>query len=137
MKYAFLLTVFMASCAQLHHVQLGEVRDSKGDFRTIEIKVSETGVDLQEAKEIAKIFMRSQKAKDTADDIMATVGLFQMGPRTGNPVYVESYTQKLPEMIRAECPSGKISGITSVRETRKYPVISGEIVKVIAFCGRE
>ena len=37
-------------------------------------------------------------------------------------------------MLKAECPSGKLTGLMSVRESRKYPVISGEIVKVTGYC---
>ena len=60
--------------------------------------------------------------------------MFQMGPRTGNPVYNATYARDLHQQLRRTCPRGHITGITAVREARKYPVISGEIVRIVATC---
>ncbi len=134
----YLLCLFSSflfvSCAQLHHVQIGEVvSEPNGNYQRFDIKVSDTGVDIGEATQVAKIFM-NQRQRDTSDAVAGIVGLFQMGPRTGNPVYSSNYTSNLIELIYAKCPSGNITGLTSIRETRKYPVISGEIVKVTGYC---
>ena len=64
------------------------------------------------------------------EDIKNLIAAFQMGARTGNPVYNEKYAEKLLDLISLECPDGRISGVQSVREMNKYPAISGEIVKV-------
>ncbi len=131
-----LLTVpiLLSACAQLHHVQIGEVESHPGFVqKPFDIKMSETGINIGEAKEISKIFLDQRQSQD-ADKIAGFIGLFQMGPRTGNPVYVKGYAKNLIQAIYERCPSGKVTGLTSVRETRKYPVVSGEIVKVTGYC---
>ena len=100
--------------------------------RPFDIKVSETGVNLNEAAEIGKAVGKSHS--NEIDQVRDIVALFQQGPHTGNPVYNEKYAQDIGEMIVRECPSGRISQLVSVREMRKYPAISGEIVKVTGRC---
>ncbi|MEO5666506.1 MAG: hypothetical protein ABIR96_00460 [Bdellovibrionota bacterium] len=140
MKIAFCSKVIafaslLAGCAQLHHVQLSDFSDRKGQAsKPIDIKVSETGVNLQEIADTAKIFSRTQKGNEQIQQVQDMIALFQTGPRTGNPVYVENYWRALPEMIKTECPSGRLTNIMSVRETRKYPIVSGEIVRIKATC---
>ena len=64
--------------------------------------------------------------------------MFQMGPRTGNPVYNERYAEDLLFLIKQKCPNGRVSGLTITREqSERYPVISGEIVKVTGHCLRK
>ncbi len=128
---AFILT---NACAQLHHVQIGEVVNNPNyTQKPFDIKISETGINLQEAADIAK-FVGNKDQGDTAQSIANTIGLFQMGPVTGNPVYVKDYAKNLIQVIYEKCPSGRVTGLTSIRETRKYPVVSGEIVKVTGYC---
>ena len=137
MVYSKLLSVLAAalslsSCAHLHHAQLGQI-DNRSDMVGIpfEIKLSEMGVSTEEAGHIA----RALGAKG-ANEAAALIGLFQMGPRTGNLVYDEHYAENLIYQIYKECPSGQVTDLMSVRETRKYPVISGEIIKVTGTCRR-
>lgn len=132
-----LLILLASGCAVLHHVQVGQVDDSDPSAAWIpfEVMVSETGVNLQEAGDIARS-TRSQGG-DAAGDAAAIIALFQMGDRTGNPVYNERYAEKLIYAIHEKCPSGRVTGVTSIREMRKYPAISGEIVKVTGYCLRQ
>jgi len=129
------LGLLSAGCAQLHHIQLSDIsnRTQTKSAKVIDIKVSETGVNIQEIAGIAKAFSNRQGSAQIqkAQDI---IGLFQMGPRTGIPVFVENYWQGIPKMIETECPSGQVSNVISMRETRKYPVVSGEIALVKAIC---
>ena len=138
MKKFFLYAIpllLVTGCAQLHHVQVGDIDAPPGrSLEPVEIMVSETGVNLKEAADIAAAFTRNNKTQQQIKDLQAIISLFQMGPVTGNPVYVENYTQTLPEIMKAKCPSGHLTALTSIRETRKYPVISGEIVKIRGFC---
>jgi hypothetical protein len=129
-----LLCICLSGCAQLHHVQLGEI-DNSPEFvrKPFDVKVSEVGVDLKEAAQTARL-VGGKKAGETADTIAAVIGLFQMGPRTGAPVYVKDYANNAIQVVYEKCPSGRVTGITSIRETRKYPIISGEIVKVTGYC---
>ena len=119
----------------MHHISVADVDSEtilKG--RKFEIKVSETGFDLKEAKEISKLAIQSQKGKDTADGIEGIISLFQMGPKTGNPILDDSYADSIFDKLKVKCPSMKISGLMAIRETADYPVISGEIVRITGFC---
>ena len=125
--------VFMFSgCAILHHVQVGSIdnRTDKVVLIPFEVKMSETGVSTEEAGRIA----HAAGGNGDAGKALAFLQMFQIGPRTGNPVYDENYAKKLVYEIHQKCPSGRITGLVSIREMRKYPVISGEIVKVTGFC---
>lgn len=127
------MACLLPSCAVLHHVQIGDIDSRQGYKReAIDIKVSENGVNLKELEAISRSF--NSKSGDQANDALAFVQLFQMGPRTGNPVYDPSYARNLREMIEAACPNGNVSHLRMVRENRKYPVVSGEIVKVEGYC---
>ncbi len=128
------LMIFATSCAQLHHVQVGEI-ENRADFisKPFDIKISETGVNIQEAAGIAKA-VSSKQTNQEIQQIADAIALFQMGPRTGNPVYVKDYAKNLIQLIYEKCPTGQVTGLTSVRESRKYPVVSGEIVKVTGYC---
>lgn len=124
-----------SSCAVLHHVQVGEVNDDpKYALRPFELKVSEVGVDFKEAGDIAKSLTKSKQAKSDIGGVMGIIQLFQQGPRTGVPVFSETYAQNIVNDLYKECPSGQVTGLVSIREMRKYPVISGEIVKIKGYC---
>ena len=140
MKLFFLVfaSLLLNGCAVLHHVQIGEL-DSSSKYVAIpiEVKVSEIGVNLGEAKSLSQGMMSRQSDKNQAGDLADMIALFQMGPRTGAPIYSEHYAEKLIYQLHSQCPSGKITGLQSIRETREYPVIKGEIVKIMAFCLKE
>ena len=115
-----------SGCAFLHHAQVGTIDNRQNEQETSEkfdIKVSELGVDVNEAG-------RLTRSSDTA----AVISAFQVGPRTGNPVFDEKYAENIIEEIYKKCPSGNVKNLISVRETMEYPVISGEIVKISCEC---
>lgn len=127
---------FLSACAALHHVQLGEIDNRSGaELVPIEFMVSEYGIDLNDAKSTSKILLNSKDSKQ-ANDVMTFLQYFQMGPTTGAPVFVANYADHLEAKLKQQCPSGRITGIMGIRESREYPVIKGEIVKVKAFCLR-
>lgn len=120
----------------MHHTQVGEIK-SHPDYESIpfEVLVSETGFNLQEAGKIGAAVLHDKKAGDNLKALTAIVGLFQMGPRTGEPVWSsDTYADKVFVGLYEKCPSGQITGLTSIREMNKYPVVSGEIVKITGFC---
>lgn len=129
-----ILAFSLAGCAHLHHAQVGQIDNRTSSVVAIpfEIKLSETGVSVEEAGKIARA-ADTRSGRD-AGNVAAIIGLFQMGPRTGNPVYDSRYAEKVVYQIHEKCPSGNVTGLMSVRETRKYPVISGEIVKITGYC---
>lgn len=128
------LAANLVGCAFMHHTQLGDI-DSKivSKGRKFEILLSETGVNLQEAAAIGSALTRHQKTSESIGNVGAIIGLFQMGPRTGNPVYDDKYADKLFDLLQKEC-RGTVTGLMSIRETAKYPVVSGEIVKIVGYC---
>lgn len=137
MSYKHLLLVLFAqSCAYLHHTQIGDVVSSPGFVQVpFEILISETGFNLQEAGQIGRAVITDRKAGENIQGVTAIIGLFQMGPRTGAPVYSgDTYGDKVYAALYEKCPSGQITGLQSIRESNKYPVVSGEIVKVRGFC---
>lgn len=133
----FSVLMFMVSgCAILHHVQVGTIdnRDSQVQI-PFEILMSEVGVSTQEIGAAGKL--ANSKGGDQVADAAAILSLFQMGPRTGNLTYNQRYAEKLVYEIYQKCPSGNVTGLMSIREMRKYPAISGEIVKVTGFCRKD
>ncbi|MGZ3779346.1 MAG: hypothetical protein ACXVCY_01845 [Pseudobdellovibrionaceae bacterium] len=130
---AALSVVFSTGCAVLHHVQVGNVdnRDSSA-LVPFEVLMSEIGVNTEEIGKMARL--TNSKGGDAVGDAAGIVSLFQIGPRTGNLTYNVHYAERLIYEIYQRCPSGDVTGLMSIREMRKYPAISGEIVKVTGYC---
>lgn len=126
--------VVLAGCAILHHVQVGQIDNRTSDDVLIpfEILMNEVGVSTEEIGKMAKA--TNSRGGDDVAGLAALVSLFQMGPRTGNLTYNEHYAKNLVYEIYQKCPSGRVTGLMSIREMRKYPAISGEIVKVTGYC---
>ena len=131
---SLVLIMFLSSCAYVYQVQVGDIDDRESfESSPFEIKVSEKGFNLEEAGEIAEAL-----GNDSGKKVGDLLGMFQMGPRTGNPVYNERYAEDLLFLIKQKCPNGRVSGLTITREqSERYPVISGEIVKVTGHCLRK
>ena len=128
-----LLIMLLPSCAYVYQVQVGDIDDGEFfDPTPFVIRVSETGVNLEEVGAIAQA-LGSDSGKEGAEFLK----MFQMGPTTGNPVYNERYAEDLLLLIKQKCPDGRVSGLTSIREQRKYPAISGEIIKIDGNCLRK
>ena len=127
-----IISIILSSCAISHHVQVGDiVRTGKGKLTPFDIKLSQTGVNIKEA---ANVVSAVTKDNNRAQKIAEIIALFQMGPKTGNPVFNEKYADQVPKVILEKCPSGKVTGLLMIRETAKYPVVSGEIVRVTGYC---
>lgn len=137
MLYRFIALLFiLQGCAYVYHTQIGEVVSNQ-DFVSIpfEILISETGVNIQEAGAIGRAVIHDRNAGNNLQAAAAIISLFQVGDRTGQPVYSgDNYADRVYELLYEKCPSGQISGLQSVREMNKYPVVSGEIVKVRGYC---
>jgi len=132
---SLLAAIALPSCAFLHHVQISDIDNRSGyTLQPIDIKLSETGFNIDEAADIARGITRSERAREDIDTIRDLIKMFQMGPKTGNPVFNDRYARNTVFRIYEACPNGNITGITSIRETRKYPVISGEIVRITGYC---
>lgn len=133
--YLILFSCFLcSSCAVLHNVQIGEIESSTEMVATpFEIKVSEFGIDLNDVKAISNAAMSKGDA-NRSNDALQALQYFQMGPHTGAGVYSIAYVDHMERKIRQQCPSGRITGLMSIRESAQYPVIKGEIVKIKGYC---
>jgi hypothetical protein len=131
----FAMLTILTGCAALHSVQVGMIDNRGSDKENLvpfEIMVSETGVSLDDIKEIGKY--AGGDLGNASNSAAETLSYFQMGPRTGNPIYNEKYAEGLQKQIFQKCPSGRVTALVSIRETMKYPVISGEIIKIRGLC---
>ncbi len=126
------LGILLSSCAIKHHVQVGDIERVPGKkLVPFKLLVSQTGVNLKEGASIISGITRDNGRASQAAEI---ISLFQMGPRTGQLVFNEKYADVVPKLITAKCPSGKVTGLLMLRETNKYPVVSGEIIKITGYC---
>ena len=122
-----------SGCAVLHHVQLGNI-DNTRRSTPIDVKISEVGVSLDDVRSINDSL--GKKGSKQLDEALKIIALFQMGPQTGNPTYNDKYAKDAGKNLADACKGGLITGLTSIREMRKYPVVSGEIVKFTGQCIR-
>lgn len=126
------ISLALSSCAISHHVQVGDIqRDGNGKLTPFDVMVSETGVNI---KEIGNVTSAITKDDDRAKKFAQIIALFQMGPKTGNPVFNDKYADTIPKLIIEKCPSAKVTGLVMIRETAKYPLVSGEIIRVTGYC---
>lgn len=129
------LSLVINGCAIMHHTQVGEVdSDVVLNGERFEVLVSEFGFNFKEAGNAAKSFSRNKETRSSIQTVNNIIALFQMGPKTGNQVFDDRYADEIFGAIKKRCAKGKVSGLTSVRETAKYPVVSGEVVKIIGYC---
>lgn len=130
MQRLVLLLWLLPSCVVLHSAQLGEI-DNRRQYKKkrFVLEVSELGVNVKNTARLA-----SRSVGDGAHKLGQIIALFQFGPKTGNPVYDEDYARNLFYQIRKICPSGRVTGLRSVRESRSFHVLSGEIVRVAGYC---
>lgn len=126
--------VLAAGCAHVHHLDIGEIDNTHGAMTRVDLKSSATGVDIGEAARITKAASNSKTVKDAADWAEFIWKLITYGPKTGEVTFVDNYADELPAQLKAACPGGHLTGVASVRETNKYPVVSGEIVRLTAYC---
>ncbi len=137
--------VILSACARLDHVQISDIDQSQGPLIPISVKVSEAGIDLSALAGIAdkvKPNMLLEKlhipagngGSNDSENLATLLALINMGPRTGNPVYDDSYAQNVLMQLYVQCPSGKITGLRSIREADSYGPVSGEVVRLDAYC---
>ena len=128
------LILICAGCARLDHVQIGDIDQTAGQTKAISIKVSDTGFDAAATAGLAAELSDSSNAQSELHDLAAILALINMGPSTGNPTYNDVYAEQVLQQLHAQCPSGKITGLRSVRESTTYGTVSGEIVRLDADC---
>lgn len=113
----------------MHAYQIEET-DASRPLRPIEVAVDETGISIRQATQVAGA-MGNKKSANRAGTIAE---LLNFGPSTGNSVFDPTYADGVVAELYRQCPNGRITGVVSIRESRSYPVVSGEIVKIKAYC---
>lgn len=133
--FAIAAVGLLTACARLDHVQIGEIDQSQGSLTPFTVQVSQFGFEAAAAAEVGRIATKGE-ASQHFQEIRNILALMNMGPRTGNPVYDDEYANKVMEYIYAECPTGNLTGLTSVREAKAFGPVSGEIVRISGYCIR-
>ena len=118
---------------------MGEIDSSKGKLKRFEIMKSHLGITVSEGIIIADKGLKATKSiKSNQSDALKIIALIyelsNMGPRTGRQTYSDTYLDSLAGEILKKCPSGNITGLMSIREVAVYPVVSGEIGKIVGYC---
>ena len=98
------------------------------------VQVDETGFNTREAFSLAKELSPSSKQREHMSDMEALIALFQVGPKTGDTTFSDDWADGLLGQVMARCPSGRMTGLSVVRESMDYPVVSGEIVTLRGYC---
>jgi hypothetical protein len=117
-------------CATLHRTQLDEIDAQRGRLAPFEIHVSEVGVDTKAVGKLASAASHSSRPSEVAN----IVALFQFGPKTGDVVFDDTFADVVAEKILEQCPSARVTGLMSLRESTKYYAVSGEYVTVRGYC---
>jgi len=130
--YGILFT--LTACARLDHVQISDIDQSQGSLKPISVKVSEFAIELAVIADISSRLSTNRSTQNSLKEIRDILALINMGPRTGNPVFNDNYAENVLEQLYVQCPSGKITGLRSTREATSYGAVSGEIVRLNAFC---
>jgi hypothetical protein len=125
-----LFAVALTGCSTLHRAQLDEIDTRQGFLRPFEIHVSETGVSARAIGTIASVATHSARPTQIA----GIISLFEFGPKTGEVVFDDTFADNVAEQILAACPSARVTGLMSLRESTSYYAVSGEYVTVRGFC---
>ncbi|MCS6839086.1 MAG: hypothetical protein NZ480_09645 [Bdellovibrionaceae bacterium] len=126
-----MMVTLIQGCAVLHRVQYGEF-DQPNNYVTkpFEIRLNQFGFDAARTKQTLDTF----REKDEASGLLGLIALFQVGPRTGNPIYEEKWGHNILEVLHEKCPSGRFSGLMAARENREFQGVSGEMLTIKGFC---
>lgn len=118
----------LSGCITLHNTSIGDI--SKGGKKFF-VEITDIGINVERT---SKLIGEMTKKEQDADNVKNIIGLFQWGPRTGNPVYNISAWSKLGEKILEQCPSGQVHSLVSNREFRDFYYGSAEGVRVSGYC---
>jgi hypothetical protein len=131
----FVVLILLSSCAFVHRHYVGDINSHAVLNGTrFELLFSKNGIDASEGARYVSVFSTNNKTSASADQWADIIALFQMGPRTGNPMFGSRMTRTIHKKLSTVCNNQPISGLTILRETNKYPVVSGEIIKVSGYC---
>jgi hypothetical protein len=131
MRLAACLAVTVTTgCVSLHHAQLDEIDAQHHYLKPFEVHVSDTGLDVRAIGTVASVATHSARASQLA----GLISLFEFGPKTGEVVFDDTFADHVADVIMSECPSARVTGLMSVRESTNYYAVSGEFVTIRGYC---
>ena len=126
--------LLLGACARLDHVQISDIDQTQGQLSPISVKVSENAIELAVIAGVAAELASHSKDQQHLKEIRDILALMNMGPRTGNPVFNDQYAKNVLNQLHQQCTTGRITGIRNIREAKSYGPVSGEIVRIDAYC---
>lgn len=110
-------------CLTPFHVSVGDIDNTHQDtMRHFSVEIVAGGLD-----ENAFVGYFS----DSLDSLLYA---FSQGPRTGRPLRKSSIGGSLVEEIYKKCPSGRVTGLMTVRESKSFYFYRTETVRVSGYC---
>jgi hypothetical protein len=137
--FLFLL-VSLTQCAFPYRYSIGDLDNTSSRKKHFQILVSERGYNFGEAIGVAQVGLYAANRDQNVEGIRnleyikVLIQLSTMGPTTGQKLYNSDYADQLGEIILKFCPSGKVVNLRNIREAARYPVVSGEIVRIEGDC---
>ena len=128
------VALLLGGCATAHNIQIADIDSSQGRLEPFEVQVSATGISASDAAEVGKALSNDAATRRNLDSMESIVAATQMGPKTGDPTLSDDWADDVQLKLLARCPSGRVTGLSTRRETMDYPVISGEIVTIKGYC---
>ena len=104
----------------------------------INVVITDIGVDAAKvARRMEQIVQFNKKKKNNT--VSNAISMFQVGPKTGAPVYDEHWGEHLLKELHLKCPSGRLKNVHSRRLSTDYgdTGVTKEIVVVDAICLRD
>lgn len=125
----------------MHRSAIGEREAPSSSAQPIAVDVSDIGVDTRGiaktgAAATRTVGRQSGTMKNIAGGIEFLAWATTQSPRTGNPTWDDLWADSISQQLRERCPDGVVTGIQTTRESASYPYVSGEIVRVRAYCER-
>lgn len=128
----------LSGCAVMHRTTIGErLLDSETQPTEVEVITSAIGVDTQGLSELSQDGLRSSgssSGQQLAGLIAFVTWATSQSPRTGEPTATDDWAEANIPRLRAQCTGGTLTGLQVVRESARYPYVSGEIVRVKGQC---
>lgn len=130
----------LLQCAFPHRYTIGDIDNTSSKRKHFQIMVSELGYNFEEGLTIAQGALYASNSEANMESIRdieyvkTAIALSTMGPVTGRKVFNGKYADELTNIIYQHCKSGKIVNLQNIRESAKYPVVSGEIVRIEGDC---
>ena len=131
---------FLFQCSIPYRYTIGDLDNTSSRKKSFQIIVSETGINFEEGIGVAQggLYLGNPGQNSRGNKNLAylkiLIFLSTMGPTTGQKILNSNYADKLGDVIQKNCPSGRVVNLRNIREAARYPVVSGEIVRIEGDC---